>query len=346
MTDTGVGRRRAGTRPGPSLADVAARAGVSAQTVSRVSMGTDNVRPETRARVLAAMAELGYVPNSAARALRSGTYGTIGMIAHRLSRTGETRTVEAVVEAARNEGYTVTLVDLESPSSDDVAEAAARLSHQAIDGLVIVRAEATTPETLALPPRMPVVVSDSRLVGHHPAVAADQTEGARLAVEHLLALGHRTVHHVAGPVDSDPAQMRADAWRAALEAAGRPVPPLLRGDWTADSGYDAGRRLAADPGVTAVFCANDETAAGLLRALHEAGRSVPGEVSVVGFDDIVLAAHLWPPLTTVAQDFPEIGRRLVDLLLRQVRDGAPLDDRHEVVPVRLVVRESTAPPAR
>jgi DNA-binding LacI/PurR family transcriptional regulator len=334
--------RRSG-RTGPSMADVAVLAGVSSQTVSRVSMGLDNVRPETRERVLAAMAELGYAPNGAARALRYGSFRTLGMIAHRLARTGESRTVEAVVEAARAEGYDVTLVDLASPSSDDVSAAASRLSHQAIDGLVIVRAETVTPATLALPPQLPVVVSDSRFVGHHPAVASDQVAGTRLAVEHLLGLGHRTVHHVAGPEDSVPAQARTEAWRTALAAAGRPVPAHLPGDWSAASGYAAGRALARDPEVTAVFCANDEMAAGVLRALHEAGRRVPQDVSVVGFDDILLAGHLWPPLTTVAQDFTAIGRSLVDLLLRQVRDGDQLSDVRELVPVRLVVRESTGP---
>jgi len=347
---------------GPSLADVAALAGVSTQTVSRVSMGLDNVRPATRDRVLAAMSQLGYAPNTAARALRYGSFRTIGVIAHRLARTGESRTVEAVVEAARTQGYTVTLIDVENPSSDVVSAAATRLSHQAIDGLVIIRAETATPGSLALPPRLPVVVSDSRFVGHHPAVGADQSDGARRATQHLLDLGHRTVHHVAGPAGSSPAQLRAEAWRATLGAAGRPVPELVEGDWTAGSGYDAGRRLAADPAVTAVFCANDEMAAGVLRALHEAGRVVPGDVSVVGFDDILLAEYLWPPLTTVVQDFDEIGRRLVARLLEQVRaggaenggeagpaesdaDGGTDDeDLHEVIPVRLEVRQSTAPP--
>lgn len=346
------------------MADVAALAGVSTQTVSRVSMGLDNVRPTTRERVLAAMAELGYAPNTAARALRYGNFRTIGVIAHRLARTGESRTVEAVVEAARDQGYTVTLIDVESPSSDVVSAAATRLSHQAIDGLVIIRAETATPDTLALPPRLPVVVSDSRFVGHHPAVGADQADGARRATQHLLDLGHRTVHHVAGPADSAPAQLRAEAWRATLVAAGCPVPDVVEGDWTAGSGYDAGRRLATDPEVTAVFCANDEMAAGLLRALHEAGRAVPGDVSVVGFDDILLAEYLWPPLTTVVQDFDEIGRRLVGRLLEQVRTGrdpglaevrivetseleaseGEESDLHEVVPVELKVRQSTAPP--
>jgi DNA-binding LacI/PurR family transcriptional regulator len=141
------------------------------------------------------------------------------------------------------------------------------------------------------------------------------------------------------------------------------VPEVVEGDWTAASGYAAGRRLVADPEVTAVFCANDEMAAGVLRALHEAGRAVPGDVSVVGFDDILLAEYLWPPLTTVVQDFAEIGRRLVARLLEQVRAtavpvagsseagsgagggaGSDAEDLHEVVPVELKIRQSTAPP--
>jgi len=329
----------------PSMADVAARAGVSSQTVSRVSTGADKVRPETRRRVLAAMDELGYSPNSAARALRYGSFGTIGVIAHRLARTGESRTVEAVVEAARDEGYTVSLVDVHSPSSHDVTAAAARLSHQAIDGLVIIRAETATPATLALPARLPVVVSDSRFVGHHPAVGADQTGGTCRAVEHLLALGHHTVHHLAGPADSGPAAMRVDAWRSTtLERAGRPVPALLRGDWSAESGYLQGQRIAQERAATAVLCANDEMAAGLMRALHEADVRIPQDVSVVGFDGIPLAEYLWPPLTTVAQDFHAIGRELVRLLLTQIRDGAELTDVHTLVPVELIIRGSTAPP--
>nr|WP_149205395.1 LacI family DNA-binding transcriptional regulator [Actinotalea subterranea] len=327
------------------MADVAALAGVSSQTVSRVSTGAGTVRPETRRRVLAAMTELGYSPNNAARALRYGSFETIGLIAHRLARTGESRTVEAVVDAARLHGYTVSLVDVQSPSSTDVSEAVARLSHQAIDGLIIIRAETATPATLALPARLPVVVSDSRFVGHHPAVGTDQTAGSRAAVEHLLALGHRTVHHIAGPADSAPAQLRVEAWRRALEDGGRPAPPPVRGDWSARSGYEQGRGLALDRTVTAVFCANDEMAAGLYRALHEAGLRVPDDVSVVGFDDIPLAEYLWPPLTTVAQDFHLIGRLLVELLLQQVHERTELADHRTLIPVDLVVRSSTAPPS-
>ena len=334
------GRRR----PGPSIGDVARLAGLSPQTVSRVSTGALNVRPETRQRVLDAMEQLGYSPNNAARALRYGSFKTIGLVAHRLSRTGEARTMDGVVEAARRAGYTVTLVDVETPSSADVSAAVQRLTHQSIDGLVIIRAEDATPTALALPPRVPVVVSDSRFVGHHPAVGADQVAGTIAAVAHLLELGHSTVHHLAGPADSNPAQMRADTWAATLRGAGRVVPPVARGDWSARSGYEQGLTIAADPDVTAVLCANDEMAAGLMRALNERGRRVPEDVSVVGFDDIPLADYLWPPLTTVRQDFAEIGQRLVELLLRQIDAGHALDDEHVLVPTTLVVRSSTAAP--
>lgn len=292
------------------------------------------------------MDELGYLPNGAARALKYGSYGTIGLIAHRLASTGESRTFEAVVEAARLQGYTVSLVEVRTPSSADVTEAAARLSNQAIDGLIIIRAEIETTGALALPQRLPVVVSDSRLHVHLPSVGADQVTGTRLAVEHLLALGHTTVHHMSGPADSSPGQLRASEWRAALRAAGRTTPAPYVGDWSASSGYQLGVHIAADRTITAVFCANDEMAAGLIRAAHERGRDVPRDLSVVGFDDIPLASFLWPPLTTVAQDFTAIGESLVDLLMRQIRNPEEIADVHIVVPVELVVRASTTIPRR
>ncbi|MDM7855213.1 LacI family DNA-binding transcriptional regulator [Cellulomonas sp. MW4] len=343
MTDA-TSRRGAGPgRVASSIGDVARLAGVSTQTVSRVAHGAPSVRDETRRRVLDAMDRLGYSPNAAARALRSGASGTIGVIAHQLARTGESRTVEAVVEAARREGYTVSLVDVQTPGSDDVSAAVQRLSHQTIDGLVIIRAETATPTTLALPRRLPVVAVDSRFVGHHPAVGADQAGGAAAAVQHLLDLRHATVHHLAGPAASVPASSRVDGWRDALVRTGRRVPPVVVGDWSAESGYALASELLADPELTAVFCGNDEMASGLLLALHERGVRVPQDVSVVGFDDIPLARFLWPPLTTVRQDFAAIGERLVELLLAQVRDGAVLANRHVTVPAPLVVRASTGP---
>lgn len=334
---------RPGTRA--SMADVARLARVSGQTVSRVANGSDNVSPATRRRVLDAMESLGYTPNTAARALRSGSFGTIGVIAHRLARTGESRTVEAVVQAARDAGHTVTLLDIDSTTHADVAEAASRLSHQAIDGLIIIRAEIEDADRLQLPTGLPVVVADATFGGRLPMVGTDHAGGARAAVEHLLSLGHRIVHHVAGPEDSIPARARQRAWREVLAEHGLAAPEPLRGDWTAESGHAAGVALAGT-GATAVFCANDEMAAGLMLACAERGVRVPEDLSVVGFDDIPLAGYLTTPLTTVHQPFDEVGERLVARLLARI-DGERGDDAAvELVGCDLVVRASTAPPRR
>lgn len=331
-------------RRGPSIQDVARLAGLSAQTVSRVSTGTGTVRPETRARVLAAMDQLGYSPNHAARALRNGEFGTIGLLAHRFQRTGEALTTQGVIEAARAHDLAVTIVDVGPAADGDWQGAALRLTHQAIDGLVIIRAETATPQSLALPTSLPVVVSDSRLVGRYPAVVADQVGGTYAAVDHLLALGHTVVHHLAGPTDSEPAAMRSSSWERALERAGIHPPQPWRGDWTGASGYAVGRDLPDD--VTAVYCANDEMAIGLMRALHEHGRRVPQDVSVVGFDGIALGEFTWPPLTTVRQDFPAIGRELVRVVLDQLHGPKRPGADRVTVPADLVVRGSTAPPRR
>lgn len=343
MRATGARARR---KTGPSIQDVARLAGVSAQTVSRVSTGAEPVRPETRARVLEAMSQLGYSPNRAARALRNGTFRTIGLLAHRYERTGEARSTAAVVEAAEESGYAVSLVSIQTPDADHWEHAADRISHQAIDGLIIIRAETATPETLTLPAGMPVAVSDSRLIGHYPAVTADQLGGSRVATEHLLSLGHRNVHHIAGPQDSEPAFIRRSSWQRTLETAGIRAPRTWQGDWTPKSGYLVGQEIARDPSITAVYSANDEMAFGLILALHEAGRRIPEDVSVVGFDGIPLGEFSHPPLTTVKQDFQRIGRELVDLLLAQIRgrgtDYVPAE--RTVVPTELVLRSTTAPP--
>lgn len=331
-------------RGGPSIADVARLAGVSSQTVSRVSTGSDKVRPATKERVLAAMDQLGYSPNHAARALRSGSFNTIGLMAHGLERTGQALTMEALVNAAEAEGYSVTIMNVSQPGSPGWADAATRLSHQAIDGLVVLRADSSTPERLVLPPRLPVAVADSRLVGHYPAVSSNHMEGSIAATKHLLSLGHEVVHHIAGPEDSDPAVVRAAAWTRTLEGAGIPAPPVWRGDWTAQSGYELGREIAGHTEVTAIFCANDEMAIGAMLALQESGRSIPGDISIVGFDDLALSAYTQPPLTTVRQDFHRIGRELLQLVLRQIRGTPMVQSERVLVPTDLMVRGTTAPP--
>ncbi|MEV8021911.1 LacI family DNA-binding transcriptional regulator [Streptomyces sp. NPDC086554] len=326
------------------MADVARVAGVSSQTVSRVSNGFPGVNEETRKQVLAAMKELGYRPNSAARALKRGEFRTIGVITFTLSTTGNVRTLEAIAVSAANEGYAVTLLPVSAPTQDEVRGAFSRLGELAVDAvIVIMEVHLLDAARLSLPPHVQVVVADSDAGDRYSVVDTDQAGGTRDAVQHLLDLGHDTVWHLAGPVDSYAAQRRADAWRAALTEAGRAAPPMVRGDWTADSGYRAGLELAERPDCTAVFAANDQMALGLLRALHERGRKVPDDVSVIGFDDIPESGSFLPPLTTVHQDFAEVGRRCVAGVLQQVRRGES-ERGTTLVPTRLVVRESTASP--
>ncbi|MGW7258349.1 LacI family DNA-binding transcriptional regulator [Streptomyces sp. NPDC054834] len=328
-----------------SMADVAKLAGVSSQTVSRVSNGHPGVVSSTREQVLAAMRELGYRPNSAARALRYGQFNTIGVILFSLSSTGNSRTVEAIATHAAAEGYAITLIPIDVPTQDNVRGAFTRMGELAVDAvIVIMEIHLLDTGTVRLPPGVHVVVVDSDAGDRYSVVDTDQADGARKAVRHLLGLGHRTVWHLTGPRTSFAAQRRTQAWRAVLEQAGRPVPPPLHGDWSAESGYAAGLALAQEPDCTAVFASNDQMALGLLRAFHELGRSVPGDISVVGFDDIPDAAFFVPPLTTVHQDFAEVGRRCVGKALEQIRTGGGSRAGTDLVPTSLVVRRSTGAP--
>ncbi|MFD0304207.1 LacI family DNA-binding transcriptional regulator [Streptomyces sp. NPDC127119] len=338
-------RKRASRRTASaSMADVARLAGVSSQTVSRVSNGYAGVNEETRQQVLEAMRELGYRPNSAARALKRGEFRTIGVITFGLSTTGNVRTLEAIATSAAHEGYAVTLLPVAVPTQDEVRGAFSRLGELAVDAvIVILEVHLLDAVTLSLPPHIKVVVADSDAGDRYTVVDTDQAGGSRDAVRYLLGLGHETVWHLAGPEESFAAQRRADAWRAELTGAGRATPPLVRGDWSAESGYRAGLELAEQPDCTAVFAANDQMALGLLRALHERGRYVPDDVSVIGFDDIPEAGSFLPPLTTVHQDFAEVGRRCVEGVLRQMGQDTP-EHGTTLVPTRLVVRDSVGVP--
>jgi len=326
------------------MADVAREAGVSGQTVSRVANGRENVDEATRRRVLDAMRAVGYRPNSAARALRNGRFRSIGVIMSTLASLGNSRTLDAISSAAMAEGYSITLLPVGHPTQRAVAGAFGRLDGKAVDGVVVLIEEHGLDwSVIELPQGVPVVVVDSNPRADYPIVDTDQVQGAALATEHLLGLGHETVWHIAGPSHSYAAERRERSWRETLSRHDRLAPPPVVGDWTADTGYALGQVLCRDPGVTAVFAANDQMALGLLRALHEAGRSVPGEVSVVGFDDMEEASCFWPPLTTVRQSFAEVGRRAVHTLLAEITSGAPVAS-PALVPTTLVIRASTAPP--
>jgi DNA-binding LacI/PurR family transcriptional regulator len=329
----------------PSLADVAAVAGVSSQTVSRVVNGTGNVLPSTRQRVEEIIAELGYRAHSGARALATGKYGSVGVLYFELTEFGNLHIVDEAIRQAQASGHG-TLVSRVPDATDADLQAAIRgLTDHAVDGLLVIEARTLDTPSLRLPRELPVVVAESAQDVPYAAVGVDHAAGARLAVGHLLALGHATVHHIGGPPGSYPALARLRAWREVLAGQGRPAPDPADGDWTMASGYQAATRLLTGPDrVSAIFAANDQMAAGALRAAADLGWRVPRDLSVAGYDDAELAPYLIPTLTTVHQDLRAVARRCMDLLLPAVRGETRLTPGVDLIAPRLVVRASTGPP--
>jgi DNA-binding LacI/PurR family transcriptional regulator len=323
------------------MTDVAQLAGVSHQTVSRVLHDSPHVRAETRARVLAAMRALDYRPNSAARTLVTGRTRTLGVISFDTTLYGPASTLLGIERAAHDEGYFVSIISLRSLDRSSVLSAIERLRGQGVDGIVVIAPQESAANALVdLPAGLPVVAAEAGPGGSIPVVTVDHFAGAAAATTHLLGLGHRNIAHIAGPEDWPEAQERAAGWRSTLEAAGADAAPALVGDWSARSGYELGRRLCKNRRLTALFVANDQMALGALLAFHEAGLSIPRDYSIVGFDDIPEAAYFTPPLTTVRQDFNEVGRRSLHVLLGEVHGGGTVSSRVSVAP-ELVVRNST-----
>ncbi|SCF26804.1 transcriptional regulator, LacI family [Micromonospora chokoriensis] len=331
---------------GPAMTDVARLAGVSHQTVSRVLNGHPNVREQTRLRVRAAIAELGYRPNGAARALVTGRSQVIGVVAQNTTLYGPASLLAALEQTAAQEGFAVSVGSVRNLDHRSISAAVERhLSHR-VAGIVVIAPVESAGEALErLPKDVPLVTVDGDPSRPVPLVTVDQVAGARAATQHLLDAGHRTVWHVSGPSDWFDSVGRIDGWREALLAAGLVPPPLMPGDWSASSGYRCGQMLARMPEVTAVFTANDHLALGVLRALHEFGRRVPDDISVVGFDDVPEAAYFIPPLTTVRPDFDAVARASLQMLLTQIESGTGGALRQTVAPT-LVARESVAPPRR
>lgn len=328
----------------PSMREVAVRAGVSHQTVSRVINGHSSIRPETRDRVLAAIDELGYRPNSAARALASRRSGRIGVVVDAAEEMGPSATVRAVEKAIREAGYAVSVATVGDAGQDDPAHAVEHLLDQGIEALCIIAPRESVMDVARERAEMlPTLVVTSATNPDYLTAHVDQRLGARLATEHLISLGHRHIAHLAGPLDWLDAQGRAWGWRQALIEASLDVPEVAVGDWTASSGYEWALSWPDEVPWTAVFCANDQMALGVLHGATERGISVPGSLSVVGFDDVTEARHFLPPLTTVRQDFQDLGKHAVAVLLASLDGGdgpASL-----LIEPELMVRASTGPVA-
>lgn len=328
------------------MTDVARLAGVSHQTVSRVLNGHPNVREETRVRVHAAIVELGYRPNRSARALVTGKTQVVGVVTQSSTLYGPAATLTALAEAVVTHGFTVSVESVRSLDKRSITEAIGRHLDERVAGLVVIAPiESASAALDDVPDGVPLVTLAGDPQRPTALVTVDQEAGGHAATQHLLDAGHGSVWHVSGPEHWFDARGRIAGWQRALAEAGAEAPPIVHADWSAESGYHAGQLLARMSEVTAIFAANDHLALGILRAMHERGRAVPGEVSIVGFDDVPESAFYLPPLTTVRPNLDAAATASVELLLEQIRTGERRGERRTITPT-LVSRDSVAPPPR
>jgi len=326
----------------PNIRDVAALAGVSYQTVSRVLNDSPSIKPTTRQRVLDVIDEIGYRPNQAARALVTSRSRTIGVLSSsQTAYYGPTTSINAIEQAARDAGYRLSITNISSSDYTSIKSGLDYLMSQSVEAIVVIAPQVRVFDAISdLSISVPFVTleSTSRMSGH--SLSVDQIAGARIATKHLIDLGHTEIMHISGPQDWIEAEARMQGFLHEInDAELRTRAPIL-GDWSAHFGYYAGLELLRFRDFTAVFAGNDQMALGFMHACRDAGLDVPGDISIVGFDDIPEAAHFPPPLTTVRQDFAEIGRRAVASLLAELHGSG--DHHHEKITPELVVRASTA----
>lgn len=328
-----------------NIYDVAAEAGVSYQTVSRVINGHPSVRSATREQVLAAIDRLGFRPNRMARALAGGSVQAVTVLAANTTLYGERATIQGIEAAARAADFALGIRVIESEDTATVAAAVDQAVERGGALIVIAFNRTCTRALAAVPPGVPFVGIVETPAGGaaegKPWVWIDDRRAATRATEYLLAIGHRTVHYVGIP--SSTSSQRLAGWRSALMAAGADVPEPVPAGWHPKSGHRAGGLLAHDPTVTAVLCGNDDVALGVMKAMREAGRPVPDAVSVVGFDDTPQSRFYSPALTTVRLDFTELGRVAFATLQDQL--GGVRTVRPWPVP-ELIVRDSSGPPCQ
>jgi LacI family transcriptional regulator len=338
---------RGGRRARPTIYDVARLAGVSTATVSRALNGTARIAPATEAAIAAAIEQLGYSPSTIARSLRTKSTQTIALLLPDITNPFYAALVSGIQQSALSRRHTMLLCTTEGdPEREE--QYLNLLRAKSVDGALV--------DGLVLPSDriarfvrdgFPIVCLDRDIDSRSiPLVQVDNRLGGRLAAEHLLSLGHTTIAHVAGPRRM---RISADRLTGFREAHGHfALTPneraIVDGNFTEEGGYESVRRLLHD-GVqfTAVFAANDLSALGAVTALTQGGLRVPDDVSVVGFDDLRLAAYTSPPLTTVHQPATEIAQRATEILI-DLTHGKKVRKMHQLLPPRLVVRHSTAPP--
>ncbi len=332
-----------------TIKDVARLARVSVATVSRVLNSSAPVRDDTRARVLDVARELRFAPNGAARTLSRRQASALGVILPDLYGEFFSELLRGIDLEAQRVGHAL----LVSSSHHDAhgVSIAVRAMRGRVDGLLVMAPEVSTASLAsALPDGLPAVILNAMPTpGAAAAVMVDNMSGTRAVVRHLAGLGHRDVAFICGPPRNADASARLRGYRAAMRTAGLTVHDTLvvHGDFTEEGGWRAARELLMfhGPRPTAIFAANDAMAVGAMLALHEARVDVPGEISIIGFDDIPIARYVTPALTTVRVAIDVLGARAASLLFRALADPIISTAAHrEVIPAELIVRHSSGPP--
>jgi len=322
--------------------DVAAKSGFSHQTVSRVVNNHKNVSIKTRQKIERVMQEMGYKPNLVARALVTGKTSTIGVLSYDTTLFGPASTLHAVQMAAREKGYNTTIVSLKSQELDSVIQGIAELKHAGVAGAILIAPQLnSTAQLRNAIHRFPVVMVEGEAGTKVPSVNVDQIGGAFQLTNHLINLGHTEIAHISGPENWYESVARTKGWKLALTKHNLAIRHLYRGDWSAKSGYENTKKIINNHEVTAIFAGNDAMALGSLKALAEQKISVPEEMSLVGFDDIPESLYFSPALTTVRQDFDEVGIKALESLLSEIENpGSSTKD--QTVGAMVILRESAS----
>jgi DNA-binding LacI/PurR family transcriptional regulator len=324
----------------PNIYDVAKLAEVSHQTVSRVLNSQPNIRPATKARVEAAMATLGYQPNPAARSLVTAKSNMLGLLVADTGLYGPTGMLNAMERQARQAGYFAVTVAVRFDSPESWAEGIQHLSKMHVEGIasIALRSEVLAMAATVMPNvKMVAIDIDEHQKGIH-SVGIDNEGGGYMATKHLIELGHKKILHISGPPTSSEAQSRLLGYQQAMHGAGL-EPAVVQGDWTAETGFRLGVELNLElTGYTAVFTANDALALGLMKALRMRDIRVPQDISLVGFDDIPESPYFYPPLTTIRQDFNQLGEAAIELLLSDL--AGTKRKKVESLKPTLIVRDS------
>ena len=329
----------------PNIYDVARLAKVSHQTVSRVLNDNPSIRPETKSRVLKAMESLGYRPSLAARTLASSRSKMLGILSSDTDFTGPAAMVHHMEAAARAQGYFVVTVGIDANDEESVQSGIDHLMKLGIEGLALVTPQLRAVEIArAAVSGIPVVTLDSMYRMDELAVSVDNFAGGAAATQHLIDLGHRNIAHISGPQGWFESTTRAAGYTATMLNANL-TPQVIDGDWLIDTGYRIGKKLDIESkGLTALFIANDRMSFGFMHAMRERGIDVPTRLSIVGFDDLEEATYSSPPLTTLRQDFKQLGERAMNLLLSEI-SGTSTKKLDRLIP-DLIVRGSTAAPPK